>query len=257
MVDRNSIFRELKYEVMKVFILEAFLSAMIVFLSLNIVLSMFAVKYYFPLAIGWLYFVFALIFRMRRIRLRHIEDKNPNIMFMLRTASDYKKKESFLSFALFEDLVNKLKHVSVGNILNKNRTGLKVLVIIILCFATVSVASKDIDLRKFGEPFEDAWRGLGKKVALPFYGIEFNETEDIYGDANIAQLGNEQIQMNISQSINEVNLNQVKDVEEEIFEEGTFPYGVYAKADAPSEESLPKESKIAIEYNLKVNELVN
>jgi hypothetical protein len=46
----------------------------------------------------------------------------------------------------------------------------------------------------------------------------------------------------------------VKDPEEQEFERGTFPSDIAAVSDASSEEKLPKESKIAIAYNLRLKE---
>ena len=54
--------------------------------------------------------------------------------------------------------------------------------------------------------------------------------------------------------INKIDFDNVKDPEEKVFERGTFPDEVVAVFDAASEEKLPKESKIAIEYNLRLKE---
>ena len=60
--------------------------------------------------------------------------------------------------------------------------------------------------------------------------------------------------MSINAAFNEVNLNKVKDPEEEQFDEGFLPDDVHAISDAPSEEKAPAEADLAIAYNLKLKE---
>ena len=84
--------------------------------------------------------------------------------------------------------------------------------------------------------------------------MDFNESDNLYGDPEMAQLGNKTIQLQISPSINEMSFEQVKPPEEQDFERGTFPSDIAAVSDESSTEKLPKESKIAIAYNLKLKE---
>jgi hypothetical protein len=85
--------------------------------------------------------------------------------------------------------------------------------------------------------------------------VEFNESDELlYGAPEMAELGNKTLEIKISPSINEMSFENVKEPEEKEFERGTFPNEIAAVTDVSSEEKLPKESKIAIAYNLKLKE---
>ena len=135
---------------------------------------------------------------------------------------------------------------------------IKILVVCLLSFSVVMVSANNIHVPKsvFDPDTYYQWFSNPGKEHLDFYTIEFNETTDLlYGDADMAKLGNRTLEIHINPSINEMSFAQVKDPEEKEFERGTFPSEISAVSDATSEEKLPKESKIAIAYNLKLKEI--
>ncbi|MBW2963889.1 hypothetical protein KY363_00375 [Candidatus Woesearchaeota archaeon] len=257
MVNVKSLFAELYYEVFKISFLHAFTDSVIFFmLALNIT-TLVDVKFYFAVVAAALFLIGDVLFRMKHTTLKQIEDKNPQIRDILRTAKDNLEGNDFMVLAMFEDLIQKMRSVSAGSILNQQKLFFKMVVVCALSFSVIMVSANNIHIPKsvFDPDTYYQWFANPGNRHLDFYTVEFNESDDlIYGDPELTKLGNDTLEIRINPSINEISFQNVKDPEEKEFERGTFPTEISAVSDASSEEKLPKESKIAIAYNLKLKE---
>ncbi|MFC1722639.1 hypothetical protein ACFL0V_00715 [Nanoarchaeota archaeon] len=253
----KKLFRELYYEVFKISLVNASADSIIFFLLALNITHLFNLSTYITLAATLLWLIGDVAFRMKKTTLRRIEHKNPNIRDILRTAKDHYNREDFMVLAMFEDLIVRMKTVSAGSILNSKEMILKVLIMCALSFSVIMLAGNDIRVPEsvFDPSNYKDWFSRPGAYQREYYGIEFNMSdEDIYGDSSLALLGNDEIELAINPDVNKIDFDNVKEVEEKIFERGTFPDEVVAVSDAASEEKLPKESKIAIAYNLKLKE---
>ncbi len=258
MSEVKRLFKELYIEVFKISILHASADSIIFFMVALNVTTLVDVTYIFALVLAFVFLIGDVAFRMKKTTLREIEGKNPQIKDILRTARDNEDGSNFMILAMFEELIQKMKSVSAGSILNQKNLMVKILVVCALSFSVVMVSANNIHIPKsvFDPDTYYQWFSNPGKEHLDFYTIEFNETPDLlYGDAEMAALGNKTLEIRINPSINEMSFAQVKDPEEKEFERGTFPSEIAAVSDATSEEKLPKESKIAIAYNLKLKEI--
>lgn len=257
MSEVQRLFSELRYEVFKISILHAATDSLIFFMvSLNIT-TLLGLKFYFALAAAALFMLGDLLVRMKHTTLKEIEKRNPNVSDILRTARDHANNKDFMVLAMFEDLIQRMKSVSAASILNQQRLMLKIVVVCALSFSVIMVSANNIHVPEsvFDPDTYYKWFSKQGDDRLDFYTIEFNESDSlIYGDDEMAKLGNETLEVHITPSINEMSFGSVKDPEEKEFEKGTFPSEIAAVSDASSEEKLPKESKIAIAYNLKMKE---
>lgn len=256
MKEIESLFKELYREVFKISFLHAFTDAIICFfLALNVT-TLLAVHFIYAFFFAVLFLVADMAYRMKRSTLKSIEDQNPDVRDILRTARDNANESSFMVLAMFEDLIRRMKTVSSESFLDKKDLFLKVGIMCMLSFSVVVISANDIHVPKSVFDADTYYHMFAKqgKDQLKFYTIEFNESEDIYGNPELAGLGNKELQIQIDPSVNEMSFETVQDPEEKEFERGNFPDEVYAQSEAASEEKLPKESKIAIAYNLKIKE---
>ncbi|NQU78601.1 hypothetical protein HQ545_02430 [Candidatus Woesearchaeota archaeon] len=257
MQDVKSLFRELKIEVFKISLLNAFTDTIIFFTVMLNITTLLDVGVLYALGISVVFLIGDVMYRMKRTTLKEIEAKNPQIRDILRTAKDHEAGSNFMVLAMFEDLITKMKSVSAGSILNQGSLFIKILVVCMLSFSVVMVSANNIHVPKsvFDPGTYYKWFSSPGKEQLDFYTIEFNDSENlIYGDPELAGLGDDEIELKINPSINEMSFENVKEPEEKEFERGTFPSDIAAVSDASSEEKLPKESKIAIAYNMKLKE---
>ncbi len=257
MSEVKRLFRELQVEVFKISALHASADSIIFFLVMLNITTLLDVTYHIALIASGLFLFADVLFRMKRTTLRDIEAKNPQVQDILRTAKDNMEETSFMILAMFEELIQKMKSVSSGTILNQKNLTIKIVVVCVLSFSVVMVSAQNIHIPKsvFDPDTYYRWFSSPGQDRLDFYTVEFNESDDlIYGDKEMARLGNRTIELRINPSINEMSFDSVKEPEEKEFERGTFPSEISAVSDASSEEKLPKESKIAIAYNLKLKE---
>jgi hypothetical protein len=253
----KGLFRELWYEVFKISFLHGFTDSIIFFMVALNITTLLGLQYYYALIASLLFLWGDVLFRMKRTTLRDIESKNPQVQDILRTARDHENSTNFMVLAMFEELIQKMKSVSAGSIIEQKNLFLKVLLLCALSFSIILVSAYNIHIPEsvFNPDTYYKWFSKPGTERLDFYTIEFNESDELlYGDPEMADLGNKTLELHISPSLNEMSFENVKEPEEKEFERGTFPSEIAAVTDTSSEEKLPKESKIAIAYNLKLKE---
>ena len=257
MAEIKRLFVELYYEVFKISLLHATTDAVIFFMIALNITTLLRLKFYFALGAALIFLIGDVIYRMKKTTLQQIEEKNPQIRDILRTARDYVEGSDFMVLAMFEELIQKMKSVSAGSILNQQNLVVKVFVVCLLSFSVIIISANNIHVPEsvFDPDTYYNWFSSPGKERLDFYTIDFNDSDElIYGDPEMAELGNQMLEIHINPSINEMSFENVKEPEEKEFERGTFPTEIAAVSDASSEEKLPKESKIAIAYNLRLKE---
>lgn len=250
----KSLFRELRWEAFKIIVLDSILESVLFFFILHIIVSFFKLPNYISIIVAALFFMGNVNYRMKRVKLKDIEKHNPSIKEILRTANDNVNENNFVALALFEDLIQRMKNVSAGSMMKHGKVLTKMLAVFMLGFVMIVLSANNITIDKVDIPGFQGKYAQSSKAAREIFGIEFNESTDIYGDTSIAKLGTEEVTLKLNPLMNEVNLAQVKDVEENEFEEGWFPTDITATSDSPSEEKAPEEADIAIAYNLKIKE---
>jgi hypothetical protein len=257
MSEIKRLFKELYIEVFKISILHAVIDMVIFFMVALNITTLLDVTYYIAVLASLLFLMADVMYRMKRTTLRQIEERNPQVQDILRTARDHMQSENFMVLAMFEELIQRMKGVSVASLLEQRNLVLKIMVVCALSFLVVMVSANNIHIPKsvFDPDTYYKWFAKPGQERLDFYTVEFNESDELlYGDPEMANLGNRTIELQINPSVNEMSFDNVKEPEEKEFEQGTFPEEVAAVSDASSEEKLPKESKIAIAYNLKLKE---
>jgi hypothetical protein len=256
MSEVKRLFAELYYEVFKISLLHASADTIIFFTLMLNITTLFKIRTYFALGLSLVFLIGDVTYRMKKTTLKDIEAKNPQVQDILRTARDNTDEGNFMVLAMFEELIQRMKSVSAGSMMNHWNLMLKVLIVCALSFSVIVVSANNIHVPKsvFDPDTYYKWFSKPGQERLDFYTTEFNESELLYGDPELAALGNKTIELQIAPSINEMSFDKVKDPEEQEFERGTFPSDIAAVSDASSEEKLPKESKIAIAYNLRLKE---
>jgi len=94
--------------------------------------------------------------------------------------------------------------------------------------------------------FEKAWKEIkdyrpGGDYALQDELLKFEEnlSEDIYGNESIAELGNDELMLQLNPSLSDIDISQIKDPEHREFK-SNVPTEIAGSTDASFEESIPK-----------------
>jgi len=215
----HGLFHEIRFEILKVVILNAFLDATILFLALLLILSIFSMSLIWPLLVALLFFSFSIWRYGRRLSLAYIEERNPTVREMLRTAADNKGEDTLMAHALFAELIEKIRTISSGTFLDFRRLFLKIGAVFVLSIILVSLAFFNINIQKFQNPLasiEDTIGGYWGNLLGNANMTRPNVTEggDIYGEPSLAKLGNTALGITLQQNLNQIDFNKVSQADQ-------------------------------------------
>ena len=255
----NKVLREINFTFNNIILFNSFLNAFLIFLVIYIILSLFNFYQIYALVPAALYFIIKTYKGIREKHLINIEKKYPLLNERLRTARDNIKIENPVVDELKSNIMRDMKKVEVTSFFNQKNVSYKILLSIILCFLVVFSAQFDLSFN-----FKDA----ANTAAGFIYGIGGNNSDDgkqgleriassgisesLFGDAQIAQMGGEMLDMVIKPAGYEINLDEVKEPEKRDFEE-LFPDDVFIETADVYEEKIQEEQQELVKaYFLKI-----
>jgi hypothetical protein len=258
----KALFNEVKLEMLKVALIYSFLDSIMVFFIVYFVISFFNIKFLYALLIPGIitviFFAINFVTRINKLRLKTMEDANPQVKEMLRTAHDNMGEENLMMVALFEELKGKMKTVSSGNLLESKRIIIRIVSAVVVVFLIIFVSAFDVNLKKIDIPFEKLRFMSGNNGV---YGqgnitdLVFNETDVVYGDASIAKLGNEKIDLNVNPTMSDIDFNKVKDADDQALREGAVPSEVSVNPDAFNNQQVLDEAEQAANYSQRIKDI--
>lgn len=145
---------------------------------------------------------------------RYVEERVPELNEMLRTAVDHTHEVNMVTQELFEDVMKKLKHVRTSYFMEFGHLSKQIIAITAMCFLVIGFAA-------FNVRFIDL-SGVLDKGALLGTGIEFQSLDPLskgddsllYGEEkSLAELGDEQIQLELAQAGSDADPTKRKDID--------------------------------------------
>lgn len=260
----KGMFSEVKGEIIKVNLIYSFLDSIMLFFITYFIISFFNFKFLYVLAIpGFISLVFFTInfmVRLKKSRLKDMEDANPQLREILRTAHDNQDQNNFMVTALFDELKGKLKTSSSGKLLDPKKIMTRVVSAIVVVFLIVFLSSITLSLKKIDIPFEKLHFLTDKDDAAHQEGqltdLVFNETNVIYGDASIAKLGNDVVNINVNPTMNDVDLSKTSDADQDRqLRSGQAPDEVSVTSDAYNNQKVLEEAEQAVNYSQRISKI--
>ena len=140
----EKLFKRLKREFLKVNFLQACLDSLLFFLTTNLVLFLFSVRFtsagrnfQYLLPITAIIFIADFYYRSRNYNIEIYEEKNPELRERLRTARDNIGSNNIVSQALFDEILDLSRSVSSESIIPSKKIIQKMIAIGIISFLTV------------------------------------------------------------------------------------------------------------------------
>jgi uncharacterized membrane protein (DUF106 family) len=259
----KALFNEVKLEMLKVAFIYSFLDSIMVFFVAYFIVSFFNIKFLYalliPAIITAIFFAINLVTRINKLRLKTMEDANPQVREMLRTAHDNMGEENLMMVALFEELKGKMKTVSSGNLLESKRIFVRIISAVVLVFLIIFVSALNVNLKKIDIPFEKLRFMSGNNGVVYGEGqitdLVFNETDVVYGDASIAKLGNEKLDLNMNPTMSEIDFNDISEAENDDLREGGMPSEVAISPDAFNNQEVLDEAEQAANYSQRIKDI--
>jgi hypothetical protein len=224
---------ELRNELIKIVFLDTFLDSIIVFLSFYLFFVLINLRPIVAIAPG----IFAFFFIMRRkietIKLKSVEDKNPQMSEMLRTAADNVDKDNVMIRLLDQEVLQKMRTVATSSFMNVRLIMYKLLSISGIFVVTLYIASTNLHIINATE--------MISSFGMPDKLISLDD-KGLYGDEDIVSLSDESVDLELNPLSFELNLDKVQEAEKKEFG-GEFPEEIIATPEKAFEESIPKEEQ--------------
>jgi hypothetical protein len=245
--------KELKSSLLKVYMFEELLNAILVFLVAYLISSLFRLGLLLPSLSGLAYMVFA-IYRELRLRPdKAVESKYKDLREKLSTAAEYANIESRVANELKADVLQGLRKVEESSFLSERRIYAKSVAAVALCFvilllSPVSIGFFNANIADLFSPDESKQLPVGnfkvgkekQKGELPI--AIHSSKKDIYGQPSVAKLGSEELMVILKPAGTELSTSSVKPPEELQFTEH-YPEEVVSVAAESMEERIPKEQQ--------------
>lgn len=264
-VDRTrGMFSEVKGEIIKINLIYSFLDTLMVFSLLYFIVSFFDIKLLFALLIPGLLSVifFSINFgaRLKKSKLKDMEDANPQLREILRTAHDNQDQNNFMVTALFDELKGKMRTASSGKLMDPKRIITRVISAIAIVFFIVFLSSVTINLKKIEIPYDklNFLRDKGDDRVNQegeITDLVFNQTNTIYGDASIAKLGNDVVKINVNPTMSDIDLTKTGDAEDEELRSGAIPDEIGISSSAYNNQKILEEAEAAVNYSQRISKI--
>ncbi len=188
---------------------------------------------------------------------KSIEEKTPNLKEKLRTAAEFKDKETQMVKELNEDVVKEIKKVKSSFLVDYKTVAYRLLGLICLSFMVIIFSTMNINLggvEGISYSINQIKFINEEKMDIPDIAIASEEGDlDIYGDASVAELGLEKQELEVNALDSEIDLNKIGGVEKKTFAPQSIPKEIYTTYDVSYNERIPKENqKIVKNYFEKI-----
>lgn len=241
----NDAIKEINRELDKLFLFDAALDTVIVFLIAFLVLSMLSLPLVYPIAAAAAYLIISSIFRLRENKVLDMESKFPALREKLRTAAETANVDNPVVNELHYEVLRDLRSTEESVFLSGKKTYIKATAIAMLCFIIIAlapVALPKIKLNPFGENkiiIEGAGAG-GLSRGTGSGGDLVPSKGSIYGAKTVAKLGSSELKVEIRPAGYELNIREIGAVEKRTFQE-QYLGEIYTQPAEAYDENIPKE----------------
>jgi hypothetical protein len=249
----KNLIKEINRTLNELILFDVTINAILMFLSIYLFLALFnlyPISAILPVAV---YFLMATSKKMRTNKMKTVEGKYSELREKLRTAADNVNLENPVINELQEEVMHDIKRVGISSFLNPKNLSYRIFVCVILAFTIVFVSTLHLSFLDLENLLKKAPNLLEKPLGRFGTATSFSDvnlTEDIYGDKELAVLGNEKINIKIKPANFKVNVKEVGKVEEKKFDE-IFPGKVFIESAEVFEENIPLEEQELVKTYFK------
>jgi hypothetical protein len=222
--------KEINVFMTNMIVINILLTSVLLFLLSYLILMVIEVNKIYSLVIPLIYLGVLLFLKLRGNKYLEVEKKFPQLNEKIRTAVDNIYTENPVVDELRAEVSKDMKQVDYASFFNQKRTSYKILFIILLCFSIIFLANYDVGFKlNFERVFGFVDGGEGNATGLVSDIISATTSgpdDDIYGEEFLANLGRDELTININKVGYEINMDDVKDPTLEDFEDSLFPQDI-------------------------------
>jgi len=221
----RQILEEVNYTISVMMLFDTILTALIIFLACYMVLSLFNLNGYYGLvpAIGM--FIWEIIKRLRKNKLKMVENSYESLQEKLITAKDYLYAKNPFIDDLQEEIKESIKNVHTDSFFNEKKTYTKTGIIVGLCILMLLIAPYHIILFDFNKAVTDIQKRSDNTTDAPVRVQNNNDPrlvsveDDWYGEFSIGSLGDDEMQIQLIETNYKLTSEIVEDPEKKKFQD--------------------------------------
>ena len=233
--------REVKFSIRTAAIFHAILDSIVLFAILYLISFLTKIPLAYALIAIGIYLPFRCFTNLKKANLIAVEKKFPQLQEQLITVADNLNKENLITKVLNEDVLKKLGEITNAAFYAFGNIAFRLIMLIGICLLIVFLAANNVSLIDFNKiSFEARKLILKPKIENQFINFILNQSEPALGNASIAKLGKEEIDLKITQIESEIDLNKVLPPEQKFFKKEQAVFSQAAPQSA-FEETIPKD----------------
>ncbi len=236
--------REVRNAITQITLFTSLMDTLIVFLLCTLVLILVSLPWWYGAIVAVLYGALHTIRSVKRNRnLAYVEEKVPELQEQLTTVADNVDKENAIVESLQQDVLKGMRAIRTSYFLSFGRLTRELITLAIVSILIITAAAHHIQFLDFNDLLRDLGK-LGEPTGpyeLSGEGLEFieNISEDIYGNKSIADLGNDEIQLQLTPMLSDIDIGTTRPPESREFT-SSLPEEIKATTDVSFQESIPK-----------------
>jgi hypothetical protein len=241
----KKVVKEINRTLNELILFDVAVNTVLIFLSIYLFLALFNLYPVSAILPAVVYFLMATLKKVNVNKMKTVESKYTALREKLRTAADNIELENPVVNELQEEVIRDIKKVGISSFLNPKNLSYRIFACILLAFTIVFVSTLHLSfldlenlLKEAPGLLEDSLSRFGSAADFS----DVNLTEDIYGEKEIAILGNEEINIKIRPANFKVNVKEGGKVEEKKFDE-IAAADVFIESAEVFEENVPVEEQ--------------
>ena len=237
----RKIITEVNRTLSQVVMFDIMLNGILLFLGFYLVLSLFKFHPMLALLPSGLYTAYLFSRRIGADKMPWVEKTYPILNEKLRTARDNWSVENPIVDELQEEVSHGLSLVRISSFINTRRLSIKIGTAIALSFLIVITGLFNLDFSKISFDTDDE-----AELNIP----SKQGNTDIYGEESVAQLGDDQVDVQIKQVSFEIDIRDVRDAPDKEFD-SLFPEEVFVKSAEGFEDRVSVEQQQLVKEYFK------
>ncbi len=228
---------------------ENIINTALIFLAFYLFLSFFKISFVFSLIPAIAYLAIFTYIRLKMPKSRIVEDKYAPLKEKLRTAADNVEKENIIIDELEYEVTREMKSVGLSLFINPRNISYKILAATVLSFMIIFTSTFNIQFPSIRKAVPDIFdRSI--KGAGDFIATKLESSDDIYGEEDVAKLGDNELDIRIKPVDFKVSVKEEGSFQRKEFET-IFPSDAVVKESSAYEENIPKEQQELVKNYFK------
>ncbi len=238
----GGVVKEINRTLNEIILFENIVNTTLLFLVTYLLLSLLDISHFYAFIPAAIYLIVFTYIRFKRSKTLIVESKHEPLREKLRTAADNLHISNPITDELEYEVTREMKNVGLSMFINPRTLSYKIFAVMLLSFLIIFTSTLDLKLLEFAKRnvpdiFEKGPKGVGN-----FGATYLNTSEDIYGDKDVARLGDNELNIRIKPVDFKVNVKEEGEATRQKFE-STFPQEIGVKEATAYEENIPQEQQ--------------